>query len=86
MRKIRPGGRVKIAGHWYHPEEKSVKYDNRLDGFYAYFAAYMNDEGTDYRDFVAYSITVGYDTPESFDRDPRWVNGSLPWQWWYRID
>lgn len=80
-RKIRKGGRVKIAGHWFKPSSRwdsLLPYDGRLDGLTAVFATYHNAYDTDYKPVIEYHHTEGFD----FDNDPKWVNSMHIWQWW----
>ncbi len=84
IRKIRTGGRVKIAGHWYSPTNVDYPYDGRLDGLYAVFGTYIDYDTKEYKNFIAYHHTVGYE--DNFDGDPRWVNGVAYWETWYRVE
>jgi len=70
-------GRVKINGNTYKPDEKSVKYDGRLDGTRYVFGVYTGLE-----DVVAMwgkeetsKILVNTAASEI-------INGTLPWYWW----
>lgn len=42
IRKIRKGGRVKIGGHWWEPDNRFKPYDGRLDGMILVFGRYKD--------------------------------------------
>lgn len=42
VRKIRKGGRVKIGGRWWEPDNRFKQYDGRLDGMTYIFGRYRD--------------------------------------------
>lgn len=77
IRRVRPGGRVKVGGHWYKVDETHLTYDGRLDGRRMAFGRYRGND--DYEPYL-------YMGTEDKAERPDVVDGHLNWCWWSRED
>jgi len=81
IRKVRPGGRVKIGGYWYRPMSHHLAYDGRMDGYTYLFGRYpapWKDSG-----YESHINQIRLD-PDSDTDGPEVVDGTLPWLFWDR--
>ncbi len=83
LRRIRKGGFVKVGGKWFHPEERFLKYDGRLDGMVYGFGRYW--QGGEYLPFLdCWGTEQMHNEPDckKWLPDPQVVDGMIPWGWW----
>lgn len=93
VRKIRKGGRVKIAGKWYrvacnNNDPNTFPYDGRLDGKFYLFGRYkkptmFGEEGYEDHVFCWGPAENSGKDPEQWIDDPQVVNGYYYWPMWY---
>ena len=82
LRKIRNGGRVKIKGKWYYPNEHFMKYDGRLDGLRMVFGVY-EWRGEWRVDLWGTEEEHNSNDPDRTDFvEPHCVDGGYPWFIW----